>query len=54
MHKSLNISELMMRGTFFDLYKSGAVTKAEYMGVQAHYRPHLQPREPAEPFRPRK
>jgi hypothetical protein len=54
MHKSLNISDLMMRGTFFDLYKIGAVTKAQYMGVQARYRPRLQPRETSAPFPPRK
>lgn len=54
MHKSRNLSDRMMLRTFFNLYHQGWVSRAEYMGMQPHYRPRAQPREPAEPFRPRK
>ncbi|WP_343642000.1 hypothetical protein [Roseateles sp.] len=51
MHKSRNLSDRMMLRTYFGLYRAGLVERAEYMGVQARYRPSVQPREPAEPFR---
>ncbi len=54
MHKRLNIADLQMRALYWDLYKWGRVTRAEYMGVQARHRPGLQSREAAEPLRPRK
>lgn len=54
MHKSRNLSDRMMLRTFFNLYREGWVSRTEYMGMQPHYRPRVQPREPAEPLRAHK
>jgi hypothetical protein len=54
MHKSVSPFDRMLLESYFSLKRAGVVSGAKYMAVQALCRPTLQPRRPAEPFRPHK